>query len=151
MLNIPIDFKEFIELLNASSVRYLIVGGYAVAFHGLPRSTGDMDFLLDRSIENARLVVQCLQDFGFNGLGISTDELTSQDRIIQIGYPPLRIDLLTSIDGVGFDEAWKDKVETEVDGITVRLISRAHLIRNKRISGRMQDKADVERLGADEP
>ena len=151
MLNIPIDFKEFIELLNVSSVRYLIVGGYAVAFHGLPRSTGDMDFLLDRSIENARLVVQCLQDFGFDELAISTDELTSQDRIIQIGYPPLRIDLLTSIDGLCFDEAWKGRVETEVDGITVHLISREHLIRNKRISGRMQDKADLERLEADAP
>jgi hypothetical protein len=150
MLNIPIDFKEFIALLNESSVRYLIVGGYAVAFHGLPRSTGDMDFLLDRSIENARLVVQCLQRFGFDDLGISTDDLTSQDRIIQIGYPPLRIDLLTSIDGVSFDEAWKGRIETEVDGMTVHFISRAHLIRNKKISGRTQDKADIEHLGADE-
>ncbi|MBT3272774.1 MAG: hypothetical protein HN368_06445 [Spirochaetales bacterium] len=146
MLNIPRDFREFIELLNKNSVRYLIVGGYAVAFHGLPRSTGDIDFFFDRSIANARLITHCLQEFGFDELDITPDELTNQERVIQIGYPPLRIDLLSSIDGVGFDEAWMGKIEAEIDGVTVHVISREHLIKNKRISGRGQDKADIDRL-----
>jgi len=146
MLNIPKDFIEFIELLNKHKVRYLIVGGYAVAYHGYPRSTGDIDILLECSQENASIVKQCLNEFGFGELDISISDLSTPKQVIQLGYPPLRIDLITSIDGLVFQQAWKQRVCVDIQDMTINFISRKDLLANKKATGRARDIADIEEL-----
>ncbi|NQT60369.1 MAG: nucleotidyltransferase [Bacteroidetes bacterium] len=146
MLNIPKDFIEFIELLNKHNVRYLIVGGYAVAYHGHPRSTGDIDILLECSHENAAVVKECLNKFGFGELDISISDLSTPNQVVQLGYPPLRIDLLTSIDGLNFQQAWKHRVCVDIQDMTINFISRNDLLTNKRATARTRDIADIEEL-----
>ncbi|MDA3850758.1 MAG: nucleotidyltransferase [Spirochaetaceae bacterium] len=146
MVNIPKDFKEFIKLLNENNVKYLLVGGYAMAFYDQPRSTGDIDFYLEASKENAAKILKCLKDFGFKSLEITMDDLIEEDQVIQLGYPPLRINLLTSIDGVLFNDAWKSSSKIKLDDLSVNLIDKEHLITNKKASGRLQDLADIEKL-----
>jgi hypothetical protein len=140
------DFREFVEVFVANDVRFLIVGGFAVAAHGLPRYTGDLDAWIWVSSENASRVVRALEAFGFAGLGLTEDDFTQSDRVVQLGYPPYRIDILTSIEGVEFDEAWSRRVVFELDGVRVPFIGRDDLLTNKRVAGRPQDIADVERL-----
>jgi hypothetical protein len=140
------DFKDFVEVFVANDVRFLIVGGFAVAAHGLPRYTGDLDAWVWVSSENASRVVRALDAFGFAGLGLTEDDFSQPDRVVQLGYPPYRIDILTSIEGVQFDEAWSRRVVLELDGILVPFIGRDDLLTNKRVAGRPQDIADVERL-----
>lgn len=140
------DFKEFVSLLNARSVRYLIVGGYAVAAHGLPRYTGDFDAWIGLDKDNARKVLGVLDEFGFGGLDITEEDLTREDSVIQLGYAPHRIDLLTSISGVNFEDAWLGRLAVDIDGEVVDFIGRQDLITNKCAVGRPQDLADVARL-----
>lgn len=140
------DFNEFVALFVASDVRFLIVGGYALAAHGLPRATGDLDAWVWSNPENAAKVRSALEEFGFSGLGITTDDFSRTDSIVQLGYPPYRIDILTSIDGVEFDAAWDNRLMVDLDGVEVPFISRTDLIVNKRAAGRPQDVADVKRL-----
>jgi hypothetical protein len=144
------DFRDFVELFTSNGVRFLIVGGYAVAAHGLPRYTGDLDAWVWVSAENASRVVRSLEAFGFSNLGLSEDDFNQPDRVVQLGYPPYRIDVLTSIDGVEFDAAWDRRVVLELDGIEVPFIGRDDLLTNKRVVGRPQDIADVERLSGQE-
>jgi hypothetical protein len=141
--------REFIESLNSHHVEYLIVGAFALAFHGVPRSTGDIDLFVRRSPENALRMERVLVEFSFASLGLSAADFMAPDQIIQLGHPPNRIDLLTSITGVEFEEAWAERVTCELDGIPVSVIGRDSLIRNKRATGRTQDKADLESLGAE--
>lgn len=141
------DLREFIESLNSHHVEYLIVGAFALAFHGVPRSTGDIDILVRTSPGNAALVEEVLRAFGFASLGLSAADFLHPDQVIQLGHPPNRIDLLTSITGVTFEEAWAGGVAAELHGVPVRFIGREALIRNKRATGRTQDKADLEALG----
>lgn len=140
------DLREFIELLNSRGVEYLVVGGHAVAFHGYPRFTGDIDFLLRPTPDNAQRVLAALAAFGFGNVGIDLPSLTEPDKVIQLGRPPNRIDLLTSISGVSFDEAWTDRVAGSLDDIPVHFIGRESLLKNKRASGRTKDVADLEVL-----
>ncbi|MHB1089953.1 MAG: DUF6036 family nucleotidyltransferase [Ilumatobacteraceae bacterium] len=140
------DFNEFVTLFVASDVRFLIVGGYALAAHGLPRATGDLDVWVWISPVNAAKIRSALEEFGFSGLGITTDDFSRGDSIVQLGYPPYRIDILTSISGVEFDAAWDNRLVVDLDGVEVPFISRRDLIVNKRAAGRPQDVADVERL-----
>ncbi len=140
------DFKEFVSLLNARSVRYLVVGGYAVAAHGVPRYTGDFDAWIWLSEENAQKVLGVLDDFGFGGLDITEEDFTREDSVVQLGYAPHRIDLLTSISGVTFEDAWSRRFNVEIEGEVVGFIGREDLITNKRAVGRPQDLADVARL-----
>ena len=140
------DFKEFVSLLNARSVRYLVVGGYAVAVHGLPRYTGDFDAWIWLSEENAQKVLGVLDEFGFGGFDITEEDFTREDSVVQLGYPPHRIDLLTSISGVTFEDAWSRRLNVEIEGEVVGFIGREDLITNKRAVGRPQDLADVARL-----
>lgn len=140
------DFKEFVSALDARGVRYLVVGGYAVAFHGHPRYTKDLDIWLDATQDNARAVVAALADFGFASLGLTESDFLELDQIVQLGYPPNRIDLLTSVPGPSFEEAWKGRVRQEIDGVEVNFIGLDHLRQNKRSSGRHQDLADLENL-----
>jgi hypothetical protein len=145
---LPEDWRAFIELLNSNAVEYLIVGAVAVAHHGFPRYTGGLDILIRSSPENAKRLENALAAFGFAALGLKASDFGEPYRVIQLGTPPNRIDLLTSITGVSFDEAWVGRVQAEVEGLLVNFISRDALIRNKRLTGRLQDKADLEALGA---
>ncbi|HEX2875030.1 MAG TPA: DUF6036 family nucleotidyltransferase [Polyangiaceae bacterium] len=142
------DLREFIELLNSHGCDYLIVGGHAVAFHGHPRFTADIDFLIRSSIENAERVVNALRAFGFGELALTTGDLTRPEGVVQLGRPPNRIDLLTSISGVSFDDAWAGRVQGELDGLPVFFLGRQALLENKRASGRPKDLADVAKLTA---
>lgn len=140
------DFREFIESLNAHNVRYLVVGGYAVAFHGYPRFTKDLDVWLWLDAENATKAVQALADFGFASLDITADDFLVPDQIIQLGYPPNRIDLITTLPGVEFESCFDQREVVTIDDIPVNFIDRESLKRNKQASGRLQDLADLENL-----
>ena len=140
------DFKEFIQLLNAHSVRYLVVGGYAVAFHGYPRNTKDIDIWLWLDALNVNRLLQALADFGFGSLSLRAADFLQPDQIIQLGYPPARIDLLTTVPGVDFETCYRTRLEVQVGEVTVSLIDLDNLKRNKRASGRPQDLADLANL-----
>lgn len=142
------DFKEFIELLNTHNVQYLVVGGYAVAFHGYPRYTKDIDIWINRTPSNAKKLLQVLHDFGFGALDISADDFLRPEYTIQLGYPPNRIDVLTSLKGVEFEMCYANKEEDIIDGVCLPFIDVEHLKINKRLAGRYQDLADVENLSA---
>ena len=149
------DFNEFAELLLDHEVRFLIVGGYALAAHGAPRYTGDLDAWLWVDPINATRVLAVLEEFGFGAVDVTIEDLLNPALVIQLGYPPHRIDLLTGIDGVSFDAAWDRRVEFDIAERRIPFISRDDLIANKVAAGRPQDIADVARLtghdGSPEP
>ena len=147
---LPEDWRAFIESLNSNGVEYLVVGAVALAHHGFPRYTGDLDVLVRNSPENAKRLESALAEFGFAGLGLKAADFVDAYRVIQLGVPPNRIDLLTSLTGVTFDEAWAGRVEAIVGETRVNFIGREALILNKRLTGRAQDKADLEALGESE-
>jgi predicted nucleotidyltransferase len=140
------DFVAFVELLNAHDVRYLVVGGYAVAFHGHPRYTKDLDIWVDATVENAGRLLDALAEFGFGSSGLATDDFLQPDTIIQLGYPPNRIDLLTELPGVTFNESYQSLVAIKVEGVTVQVIGLEELKINKKTVGRHQDLADLDNL-----
>lgn len=140
------DFKEFIQSLNDNQVHYLVVGGYAVALHGYPRYTKDIDIWIDMTPANAARIVQALQQFGFGSLGLKEADFLDVDTIIQLGYPPRRIDLLTTLPGVDFEACFSVKVVVDIDGVVVNFIDLENLKKNKRATGRFQDMADIENL-----
>lgn len=140
------DFKEFIALLNENEVMYLVVGGYAVGFHGCPRYTKDIDIWLEATPKNAHRIITVLHKFGFGSLGLTVDDFLTPDMVIQLGYAPVRIDLLTSMAGIVFKDCYKKRVTEKIENIDVHFIDRDSLIINKRASGRYQDLADVEKL-----
>lgn len=140
------DFKEFVRSLNDSGARYLVVGGYAVAQHGHPRYTKDIDIWIEMSMENATRVVKALDDFGFASLGLKNGDFLEADQIIQLGYPPSRIDLLTSLPGIEFSDCYPSRVTINMDGVEVNFIDLENLKKNKRATGRHQDLADLEKL-----
>ena len=142
------DFKEFVALLDSTNVEYLLVGGYALAAHGHPRYTGDIDFWVNPTPENAARLMQALTAFGFGGLGLTRDDFMQPDAVVQLGYPPARIDLLTAIDGVSFDACYARRRRLRVDGVELSLIDVDDLRANKRASGRLKDLADLEALDA---
>jgi Nucleotidyl transferase AbiEii toxin, Type IV TA system len=145
------DFSEFIECCVRHDVRFLVVGGYALAAHGHPRFTIDLDVWIWIDRENARRLVAALADFGFGSLGLSEEDFTEPGIVVQLGHPPKRIDLLTSIDGVAFEECWPSRIAIDIGGLSVPFIDVHHLVINKRSSGRLQDLADVEALTGGEP
>ena len=149
MARIPKDFLEFFELLNAHSVKYAVVGGYAVAYHGSPRFTGDIDVVVGSDEQNARSILSALEEFGFSGTGLSAQDFIQPDHVVELGVPPMRIDILTGIDGVTFDEVWEQRVEVRIEKVSMHFISRELLIRNKRATGRAQDLADLESLSSE--
>lgn len=140
------DFKEFIELLNGHKVRYLVVGGYAVAFHGHPRYTKDLDVWIELSPENATNVIKALEAFGFGSLGLNPEDFLERDQIIQLGYPPIRIDILTTLKEIKFEDCYKARVEADIQGLKINFIDLENLKHNKRATGRPQDLADAENL-----
>jgi Nucleotidyl transferase of unknown function (DUF2204) len=140
------DFKEFAQLLNAHGVEYLIVGGYALMAHGHVRNTGDIDFWVNPTPQNANRLMKVLNEFGMGSLGIQAESLSVVDTVIQMGFPPARIDLLTSIEGVDFAQAYPVALKVVVDQVPLMIISREHFLKNKRALGRHKDLADVEAL-----
>jgi hypothetical protein len=145
-MNLEDDLREFIELLNTLEVRYIVVGAFAVAYHGYPRYTADIDLFIERSAENAQAISKAIQQFGFGDLGLSSEDFLQEDQVIQLGIAPNRIDLLTFLSGVEFQEAWATRVPGEIAGLNVPFISRELLRKNKAASGRSQDIADLEYL-----
>ncbi len=144
------DLREFVALLNARGVEFIIVGGHAVAFHGYPRFTGDIAFFARPSAQNAQRILSVLAEFGFESVGLQASDFTAPDKEIQLGRPPNRIDLLTSISGVTFDEAWASRVAGELDTVDVFFLGRGALLRNKRSSGRPKETADLDALERDD-
>ncbi|MFZ1686182.1 MAG: hypothetical protein WAU70_02100 [Flavobacteriales bacterium] len=140
------DFKEFVALLKEHGAEYMIVGGYAVGVHGYPRYTGDLDIWLKPDRVNAARVLVALKDFGFGGLNITLEDLCKENNIIQLGQPPLRIDLLMSIDGVTFNECYPARKQVTFDGLSMDFIGYHDLLKNKKASGRHRDLDDVENM-----
>jgi hypothetical protein len=132
--------------LNSHSVEYLIVGGHAVAFHGYPRLTVDIDLFVRPSLDNASKLLAALRDFGFGAVGLNVGDFVSPGKIIQLGREPNRIDLLTGISGVTFEEAWAERVDGTLDDLPAAFIGKESLLRNKRASARAKDLADVDHL-----
>jgi hypothetical protein len=140
------DIHEFIGLLISEGVEFLLVGGYALACHGLPRFTEDIDFLVAVGEDNAARLEKVLNRFGFGGTGLSRKDFLQPDQVVQLGRAPHRIDLLTGLSGLNWKEAWDSRQTIELDGLQLSVIGRAALIANKRATGRIQDLADAERL-----
>ena len=145
-IRLPNDFKEFFELLNSEKVDYLLVGGYAVIYYGYLRATGDIDVWVRVSAQNAEAIRRALTAFGFSTASLNTQMFLEPQRVFQIGVPPLRIDLLTSITGVEFESCFQNSSVIDCDGTPIRLISLADLRENKAASGRSKDQADLEYL-----
>ena len=145
-MEIQPDFRELLALFNEQNVEYLIVGGYALAFHGTPRYTGDLDILVRPDPPNAQRILKVLALFGFGLLGLAAADFENPERVIQLGEPPVRIDLITSITGVSWEEAFSSRVPGSYDDIPVNFLGRESFIRNKRAIGRAKDLADIEAL-----
>jgi hypothetical protein len=145
------DFRDMLSALCDEGAEFLLVGAYALAAHGLPRATGDLDIWIRCSEENAERVWKALRRFGAPLAELTRDDLKMPDLVFQIGVAPCRIDILTSIDAVQFDEAWRDRTRIEIEGLTIGIIGRLHLIQNKRAVGRPQDLADIAWLERHQP
>jgi hypothetical protein len=141
------DFRELLALFNAHHVEYLIVGGYALAFHGAPRFTGDLDIFVKPDTANAQRILTALAAFGFASVGLTPSDFERSDQVVQLGVPPVRIDLITSITDVSWDEAWAGRTAGSYGEIPVYYIGREQFIANKRATGRTKDLADLEMLG----
>jgi predicted nucleotidyltransferase len=145
-LNLPLDFKEFLKLLNEKGVRYLLIGGYAVGYHGYPRATGDMDVWIAIHPDNAQKMVEVLKDFGFDHPELIPELFLQENKIIRMGYPPMRLEISTGISGVEFDECYSNRIADTIDGVEVNIIDLLHLKVNKKAAGRLKDLADLENL-----
>ena len=145
-MQLPLDFKEFLKLLNSKQVKYLLIGGYAVSYYGYPRATGDMDIWIAIEPTNAVKICEVLTEFGFNLPELSPDLFLQENKIIRMGVPPLRLEILTTISGVKFSDCYAEKLTVEIDEIEVNLISLSHLKLNKKASGRFKDLNDLENL-----
>ena len=143
---LPDDFKEFLRLLNEFNVEYLLIGGYVVGYHGYPRATADMDIWVDISLDNASKLVEVFNRFGMKDPTVTIDLFQQRGKIIRMGVPPMRIEILTEIDGVNFQECYNARLSVEIDGQMIDLISRNHLCQNKRASARHKDLNDLENL-----
>jgi hypothetical protein len=146
MIHLPPDFKEFLRLLNAREVEYLLIGGYAVGYHGYPRATADMDIWVAMHAANADRIVAVLKEFGFELPELSPELFLKEWQIIRLGTPPVRIEIATTISGVNFSDCYARRVVDVLDGAQVNLISLNDLKANKKASGRHQDLADLEKL-----
>lgn len=140
------DFKELLELFNKHKVEYVIVGAYALAFHGCPRYTGDLDILVKPDRNNAKKILKAMKDFGFGSLKLNLKDLSSPGKVIQLGMPPIRIDILTSVTGVTWERISANRMTGKYGNTTVYFIGKAELITNKRSIGRHKDLADLESI-----
>ncbi len=150
MIEFPKDFKEFLQLLNSKEVEYLVIGGYAVGYHGYPRATGDMDVWISIHEKNALKMVNALKEFGFDIPELKKEMFLKKEKIIRMGVPPMRLEIITTIDGVGFEKCFKNRVIADFESFKVNFISKDDLLINKRASGRPKDLVDYSKL-QDEP
>ena len=146
MTRLPADFKEFLKLLNSHRVEYLLIGGYAVGFHGYPRPTGDMDIWIAVSPENADRTACALREFGFRAETVPAALFAEPGKIVRMGVPPLRLEIVTTISGVEFTECYARRVSATIDGVAVSMIGLDDLKANKKASGRHKDLNDLEQL-----
>jgi len=146
MIQLPADFQDFLRLLNDRGVKYILVGGYAVGYYGFPRPTGDIDFWVGISSENATKIVCVLRDFGFDLPGLRDEPFLEENQIIRLGNPPFRIEILTSVSGITFEEAYNNRKKVFFDGIPVDLLSLADLRKNKKAADRDKDRIDLKNL-----
>lgn len=145
-LELPPDFKEFLSLLQSHGVKYLLIGGYAVGYHGYPRATNDMDIWVAIHPDNAERMVTVLREFGFDTPDLSSKLFLQDKSIVRMGLAPMRIEITTTISGVSFDECYAERVTDMIDGVEVSLIGLRHLKTNKKASGRHKDLDDLENL-----
>lgn len=143
---LPHDFREFLKLLSVHNVRYLLIGGYAVNYHGYVRATADMDIWVEPNEQNAERMVTVLKEFGFDVDELHLDLFLNPDRVVRMGEPPIRIEIMSSISGVTFNECFNDRIEASWDDLTIQIISLDKLKKNKRASGRRKDYVDLDHL-----
>ena len=141
------DFKELLALFNSRGIEYLITGAHTLAYYGAPRYTGDLDLYVRPSADNALRIMEALTEFGFGGVGLTADDFSSPGQIIQLGFPPVRIDLITSLTGVSWEEAVAGRESGDFGGVSVFYLGKEQFLINKRATGRMKDLADLEALG----
>ena len=144
------DYEEFLELLNKHKVRYCIIGSYALSFHARPRYTKDIDILVEASSKNAKKILTALDEFGFGSLNLRVEDFSEEGNIIQLGYEPVRIGIITSLKGLDFSDIWENRVQGPYGNQMVNFIDRQNYIKSKKISNRTQDKADLELLQSGE-
>ena len=145
-MNVEKDFKEFLVLLNKYKVKYCVVGAFAFSVHARPRYTKDIDILIESSVENARRIINVLEKFGFKSLSLTEKDFCKKNQCIQLGYEPVRIDLLTSLGGLNFNQIWKNRVKENYGDVSVNFIGLKELIKAKKVANRKQDLADLEVL-----
>lgn len=145
-IRLPKDFKDFLRLLHTHEVNYLLVGGYAVGYHGYPRATADLDIWVARTEENARKLVAVLEEFGFRDAASAARAFTQEGQVVRMGVPPLRIEIITSASGVDFNACHVQRIRDELDGVRVSILSLPDLIKNKKAAGRPKDLADLDEL-----
>ncbi len=145
-IQLPTEFSELLKLLNACEVKYLVVGGYAVAYHGYPRTTGDIDFWIEQTRENAERAARALRQFGFDVPALEPALFMEADQLVRMGYPPLRVEILTSLSGIDFLECYESRVEDKLGGVKTNIIGLKCLKKNKQASGRHKDLSDLENL-----
>jgi len=143
------DFKDLLGLFNEHKVEYMIVGGYALAYHGAPRYTGDIDIYVKPDSQNAELIMKALADFGFSSVGLTIEDFKNPDKVIQLGVPPVRVDIITSISGILWKDAFLGCVDGKYGDVPVKYIGLNEFIINKRTTGRKKDLSDLEALGKD--
>lgn len=148
-MEIQPDFRELLASFNAHRVEFVVVGGYALAFHGAPRFTGDLDLLVKPDRENAGRILHALTDLGFGGIGLTSEDFQAADRVVQLGVPPVRVNIIPSLSGVLWDEAWGGRVAGKYGDVAVDYLGRKQFVSNKRATGRTRDLADIEALGED--
>ena len=147
IMEVQQDFKELLALFNEHKVKYVIVGGYALAFHGAPRYTGDIDILVKSDKQNAQHILTALDNFGFKSMGLTIADFEKAEMVIQLGVAPVRVDIITSLTGVSWEQAYSNRAEGRYGNIPVNYIGRDQLVSNKRATGRKRDLADLEALG----
>lgn len=145
-IRLPNDFKDFLRLLNSKQVEYLLIGGYAVGYYGYPRATADMDIWIAVHPRNAQKMVEVMREFGFAVKELSEELFLQANNVVRLGMPPLRIEVLTTISGVDFEECYRDRKTDILDDVEVQLISLKHLKANKKATGRFKDLSDLENL-----
>ena len=143
------DFRDLLELFNKYKVDYIIVGAYALGFHGAPRYTGDLDVFVRANPVNARSIMQALHEFGFGSVGLTAADFEEQGKVVQLGFPPVRVDIITSITGVSWEQARSGSVKGQFGDLTVNFLGREDFIANKKALGRKKDIADLEAIGED--
>lgn len=145
-MDVQSDFKDLLELFNKHDVKYLIVGGYALAFLGAPRMTGDMDLFVEASQSNAQKIMDALDEFGFGKVGLSVNDFIQPEKVIQLGVPPVRVDIITTLSGVSWEEAYGSREQGQYGEVPVFYINKKLFLSNKRAIGRKKDEADIESL-----